>query len=55
MNFRLGGGDSVFLISRRPGAPYTDRVEDEGRVLMYEGHDVLDRVGEPDPRASINR
>jgi HNH endonuclease len=51
MNFRLGGGDSVFLMSRRPGAPYTDRVEEEGRVLIYEGHDVARRVGEPDPKS----
>jgi HNH endonuclease len=50
MNFRLGGGDSVVLMSRRPGAPYTDRVEEEGRVLIYEGHDVARRVGEPDPK-----
>jgi hypothetical protein len=26
-------------MSVRPGAPYKDRVEDEGRVLIYEGHD----------------
>ena len=51
MNFRLGGGDSVVLMSRRPGAPYTDRVEEEGRVLIYEGHDVARRIGEPDPKS----
>jgi hypothetical protein len=39
MNYRVGGGDSVVLMSRRPGAPYTDRVEEDGRVLIYEGHD----------------
>jgi hypothetical protein len=50
MNYRLRGGDSVVLMSRRPGAPYADRVEDEGRVLIYEGHDTARRLGEPDPK-----
>ncbi len=27
-------------MSRRPNAPYSDRVEDDGSVLIYEGHDV---------------
>jgi len=50
MNFRLRGGRSVILMSLRPGAPYADRVEDEGRVLIYEGHDVPRRRGGPDPK-----
>jgi hypothetical protein len=37
-------------MSRRPGAPYADRVEEDGRVLIYEGHDAVRRVGEPDPK-----
>jgi hypothetical protein len=46
MNFRLRGGPSVVLMSVRRGAPYADRVKDEGRVLIYEGHDVpTDRPG----------
>ncbi len=40
MNFRLHGGFSVILMSLRPGAPYADRVDDSGRVLIYEGHDT---------------
>jgi hypothetical protein len=40
MNYRLRGGFSVILMSLRPGAPYADRIEDNGRVLIYEGHDV---------------
>jgi len=40
MNFRLKGGPSVILMSLRKGAPYADRVEDNGEVLVYEGHDV---------------
>lgn len=38
MNFRLHGKHSVILMSIRPNAPYADRVEDDGRVLIYEGH-----------------
>ncbi len=46
MNFRVHDKTSVLLMSVRPGAPYEDRVEDEGRVLIYEGHDVpADRRG----------
>ena len=40
MNFRLHGGPSIILMSLRKGAPYADRVEDDGRTLIYEGHDV---------------
>jgi len=38
MNFRLHGKHSVIVMSTRPNAPYADRLEDEGRVLIYEGH-----------------
>jgi hypothetical protein len=40
MNFRLGGDHSVVLMSLRRGAPYADRIEENGRVLIYEGHDI---------------
>jgi len=50
MNFRLRNGYSVILMSVRPGAPYADRVEDEGRVLIYEGHNVPRIPGGPDPK-----
>jgi hypothetical protein len=33
MNFRLRGGYSVILMSLRVGAPYADRVENDGRIL----------------------
>jgi hypothetical protein len=39
MNFGRKGRPSVILMSTRPGAPYKDRVEENGRVLIYEGHD----------------
>ena len=38
MNFRLHNGFSVIIMSLRRGAPYTDRIEGNGRVLIYEGH-----------------
>lgn len=40
MNFHLRGNVSVILMSLRRGAPYADRIEDNGRILIYEGHDV---------------
>ena len=40
MNYKLGGKFSVILMSIRSGAPYADKIEEEGRVLIYEGHDV---------------
>lgn len=50
MNFRLRGTDSVILMSLRPGAPYADRIEDEGRILIYEGHDVARTADVLDPK-----
>lgn len=50
MNFRLRGKTSVILMSLRPGAPYADRIEDNGRVLIYEGHDIPRRKNGPDPK-----
>lgn len=38
MNFRLGGRYSVILMSVQANAPYKDRIEDNGRILIYEGH-----------------
>jgi hypothetical protein len=50
MNFKLRNALSVFLMSIRRGAPYADRVEDEGRILIYEGHDISKTSGGPDPK-----
>jgi len=50
INFRLHGIASVILMSLRSGAPYADRVEQNGRVLIYEGHDVPRRKNGPDPK-----
>ena len=40
MNYHLRGDTSVILMSLRPNAPYSDKVKDDGRILIYEGHDV---------------
>lgn len=40
MNFKIKGRTTVILMSLRKGAPYSDRVEDSGETLIYEGHDV---------------
>jgi hypothetical protein len=40
MNFRITPLHSVILMSRRPNAPYKDRIDESGRILTYEGHDV---------------
>src|SRR4051812_44252913 len=41
MNFRLRGGLTVVLMSTRPNAPYADEVLDDGRTLIYEGHNTF--------------
>ncbi len=37
-------------MSVRKGAPYADRIEDGGRVLIYEGHDEPRSDDGPDPK-----
>jgi hypothetical protein len=44
MYFRLRGRHSVLLMSTRPSAPYRDRWEQGGRILVYEGHDAPKRA-----------
>jgi HNH endonuclease len=51
MNFRLKPNESLILMSLRPGAPYADRVEQGGRVIIYEGHDLPLTKGGPDPKS----
>ena len=50
MNFRLHNRHSVVLMSLRDNAPYRDRIEENGQVLIYEGHDEPRRAGQPDPK-----
>ena len=51
MNFRLRGGLSVILMSLRPGAPYADRIEENGKILIYEGHDIPSFRDGPKPKS----
>jgi 5-methylcytosine-specific restriction endonuclease McrA len=51
MNFGLGGTHSVILMSVRTNAPYADRLEDGGSVLIYEGHDVPRTHHTPVPKS----
>ena len=53
MNFRIKGGPTVILMSIRKGAPYADRVEDNGEILIYEGHDIPKNLSR-DPK-SVNQ
>ena len=51
MNFRLKGNESLILMSLRQGAPYADRFEEGGRVIIYEGHDLPKVKDGPEPKA----
>jgi hypothetical protein len=51
MNFRSASTHSVVLMSTRPGAPYHDVVRDDGRTLIYEGHDAARSSETSDPKA----
>lgn len=44
MSFRTHGTHSVILMSQRDGAPYPDRLSEDGKTLTYIGHDAY---GEP--------
>jgi hypothetical protein len=50
MNFRLRNSQSLILMSLRPGAPYQDRVEQGGKVIVYEGHDMPKTKMVPNPK-----
>ena len=50
MNYRLGNSYSIILMSVRPNAPYADRIEDDGKILIYEGHDIPNIKSGPAPK-----
>lgn len=54
MNFRLRDAGSIILMSLRPGAPYADQVEDDGRTLIYEGHDIPKTINGPTPKTWVS-
>ncbi len=45
MNYQLGKSYSVILMSLRRNAPYNDALQENGTVLIYEGHDASRRPG----------
>ncbi len=49
MTFRPPPNASIFLMSRRPNAPYEDVLSVDGLELEYEGHDVSSKLA-PDPK-----
>ena len=51
MNFHLRPDRRVILMSRRSNAPYRDRIEQDGRVIIYEGHDKPRQSAEFDPKS----
>jgi len=51
MNYHLRPDRSVILMSRRTNAPYRDRIEEDGAVLIYEGHDVARNLHTPNPKS----
>jgi hypothetical protein len=54
MNYQLNPTHSVVLMSRRSNSPYDDEVTDDGRTLIYEGHDVPNTQDIDDPK-TINQ
>lgn len=51
MNFHIHKHPySIVLMSVRKGAPYEDQVKDNGRTLIYKGHDVSKKAGGPEPK-----
>lgn len=50
MNFGLRGNHSVILMSVRLNAPYRDRLEGNGTILVYEGHDHPKGISCPNPK-----
>ena len=50
MNFGLSKDHSVILMSVRRGAPYRDHLDEDGSVLLYEGHDEPRTHSNPNPK-----
>jgi hypothetical protein len=55
MNFQLASGRNVILMSLRKGAPYADRIEEEGRVLTTRAMMFRERRRSPIPSRSTSR
>jgi hypothetical protein len=51
MNYREGRDYSIVLMSVRKGAPYADAIDPVTGMVSYEGHDVRDFPGGPNPKS----
>lgn len=53
MNYRPGGRTdySIFLMNQQENAKYPDHVLEDGKVLIYEGHDLPNYKDGPNPKA----
>jgi hypothetical protein len=54
MNFDIGDGYSVVLMSVKSNAPYADRISEDGLTIYYEGHDVPGDRLKKDDQPHIN-
>jgi hypothetical protein len=52
MHYRLKQNISVILMSRRRDASGRDRIEQDGSVVIYEGHNIPNKNGGPDPQTT---
>src|SRR5262250_3206578 len=50
MNYGVGKKYSIFLMSLRENAPYSDALDPVTGMLTYEGHDEPQRRGGPNPK-----
>ena len=50
MHFHVKRGYSIFLMNKAANAPYEDREECDGKILIYEGHDAGKSPNLPNPK-----
>lgn len=56
MNFRMPAtGRTVILMSQTKNAKYDDEIREDGKVLIYEGHDIPKTKGIEDPKVYDQR
>jgi hypothetical protein len=50
MNYKINSEYSIILMSLRKDAPYADKIEKNGEVLIYEGHNIQKNHTKRDPK-----
>lgn len=50
MHFEINGRIPVLLMSVRTNAPYEDRIDENGSIIIYEGHDIPRSNEYPNPK-----